>query len=173
MALCGSLRAQSSNRALLQAARLLVPAGIELVLFEGLARLPPFNPDFEEGGGPLPAEVRTLRAEVGRAEVMLIACPEYAHGVPGAFKNLLDWLVGGAELPGKPVALLNAAARAHHAQDQLYETLATMAARHLGPAPWCVPLPHNRFDAAAILDNRDIATTLRATLTEIAALLAD
>ena len=59
----------------------------------------------------------------------MIAAPEYAHGVPGALKNALDWLVASDAFPGKPVALINAAPRAFHAQAALRETLATMAAR--------------------------------------------
>lgn len=61
------------------------------------------------------------------ANAVLISSPEYAHGVPGALKNLLDWLVSTGELVGKPVALLNAApAGGMYAQGSLLETLRTM-----------------------------------------------
>ncbi|MEP7184262.1 MAG: NAD(P)H-dependent oxidoreductase [Rhodanobacter sp.] len=82
-----------------------------------------------------------LRQAVGQSDALLIACPEYAHGVPGAFKNLLDWLVGGLEFPGRPVALLNTSVRdSHHAQAALREVLITMSAVLIEPACITVPL---------------------------------
>jgi len=61
--------------------------------------------------------------------------------VPGAFKNLLDWLVGSLEFPGKPVALLNASGRgSYHAQEALVEILTTMSAQVLGGASMTVAL---------------------------------
>lgn len=168
LALCGSLRSTSSNRALLLAAQQLAPAGMNVVLYEGLAGLPPFNPDIEEGEAPLLAGVEALRRAVEEAEALLVACPEYAHGVPGCFKNLLDWLVGSLAFPGKPVALFNAAARAHHAQAQLAETLHTMNARLLLPSPYLVALPNNRLDAAAILSDEALSASLRAALEDVA-----
>ncbi|MEI7037104.1 NADPH-dependent FMN reductase [Fulvimonas yonginensis] len=140
LCLSGSLRRRSANTAVLQATQALAPAGLELVLYQGLAGLPPFDPDEEAVAVPPPA--RALREAVGQADALLIACPEYAHGVPGAFKNLLDWLVGSLEFPGKPVALINTSGRAsHHAQDALAEILSTMSARLLGGACVSVPLP--------------------------------
>jgi len=80
-----------------------------------MGALPQFSPDTEVD--PLPPTVLGLREAVGCADALLIACPEYAHGIPGAFKNLLDWLVGALEFPGKPVLLLNTSASgSHHAQ---------------------------------------------------------
>ena len=140
LCLSGSLRQRSSNTAALQAAQALAPTDLELVLYDGLAGLPPFNPDVEAAG--LPPPVRALRAAVGRADALLVACPEYAHGVPGAFKNLLDWLVGDPAFPGKPVALLDTSGRdAHHAREALTDILATMSARVLGGACVTAPLP--------------------------------
>ena len=127
VAISGSLRYRSSNTALLRAAVRVVPHGVEVVMFEGLRHLPPFDPDLdEEGTPPLPA-VAELRAILIGANAVLISSPEYAHGVPGALKNMLDWLVSTGELVGKPVALLNAApAGGTYAQASLLETLRTM-----------------------------------------------
>lgn len=163
LCLSGSLRQRSANTAALQAARALAPAGLELVLYDGLAGLPPFNPDVETVAVP-PAAL-ALREAVGRADALLVACPEYAHGVPGAFKNLLDWLVGCLELPGKPVALLNASGRgSHHAQDALAEILKTMSARVLGGACGTVALPGAGCRSADILASPERCAELRALL---------
>ncbi|RDS79856.1 NAD(P)H-dependent oxidoreductase [Dyella monticola] len=136
----GSLRRISSNTAVLMAARVMAPADLSLALYTGLGALPLFNPDDDAVG--LPGGVQALRAAVGHSDALLIACPEYAHGVPGAFKNLLDWLVGSLEFPDKPVLLINASARgSYHAQDALCEILRTMSARLLAPEPMPVALP--------------------------------
>jgi len=128
LAISGSLRARSSNRALLEAAASLRPAGMGWESYEALAELPHFNPDDDEDGRPVPPAVARLRARVIAADGWVISSPEYAHGVPGALKNALDWLVSCPELPGKPVLLLNAsAAGGNFAQAALAETLRTMS----------------------------------------------
>ena len=167
LCLCGSLRRVSSNRAALQAAQRLAPPMLDLVLYEGLGALPLFNPDDETD--PLPPSVLALREAVGRADALLIACPEYAHGVPGAFKNLLDWLVGSLEFPGKPVLLLNAAARgSHHAQEALAEILSTMSAQWLTLHPLKVDLPGAGCTAAQVLASADRCAELQLVLDTLA-----
>ncbi|OOG45983.1 NADPH-dependent FMN reductase [Rhodanobacter sp. C01] len=170
LCLSGSLRRISANTAVLQAARQLAPGTLELELYAGLGSLPLFNPD--DDVEPLPAMVQALRAAVGRSDALLIACPEYAHGVPGAFKNLLDWLVGSLEFPGKPVALLNASARgSQHAQAALREILLTMSARLLDPASVTVPLPGAGCEVGTILGNEGRCAELRTMLATLAAAL--
>jgi chromate reductase, NAD(P)H dehydrogenase (quinone) len=164
LCLSGSLRRVSSNTSALLAARHLAPAGLALVLYDGLGKLPLFNPDDESGN--LSPTVQALRDAVGRSDALLIACPEYAHGVPGAFKNLLDWLVGSLEFPDKPVLLLNTSARgSHHAQDALCEILRTMSARLLSPEPLPVALPGSGCTMAQILASPERCLELRTALT--------
>jgi NAD(P)H-dependent FMN reductase len=163
LCLCGSLRRVSANRAALEAARRLAPPAIELELYEGLGALPLFNPD--DDIEPLPPPVLALREAVGRADALLIACPEYAHGVPGPFKNLLDWLVGSLEFPGKPVLLLNTAARgSYHAQEVLAEILVTMSAQLLASQPVLVALPGAGCSAERVLASTERCAELRAAL---------
>src|ERR1051326_5990306 len=127
VAISGSLRAGSSNAALLRAAAAVAPAGVRFVFYEGLGDLPHFNPDLDAEGSAAAEPVRHLRELLIAADAILISSPEYAHGVPGAFKNMLDWLVSTGELVGKPVALLNAApVGGEYAQNAILETLRTM-----------------------------------------------
>jgi NAD(P)H-dependent FMN reductase len=127
IAISGSLRRNSSNAALLRAAARVAPEGVEIVLYDGVDRLPHFNPDLDEEGSAPPPPVAELRRILIDADAVLISSPEYAHGVPGALKNLLDWLVSTGQLVDKPVALLNASpAGGSHAQASLAETLRTM-----------------------------------------------
>lgn len=171
LCLSGSLRQRSANTAALQAAQVLAPSTLELALYDGLGELPPFNPDVEAAA--VPASALALREEVGRADALLIACPEYAHGVPGVFKNLLDWLVGSLEFPDKPVALLNASGRgSHHAQDALVEVLQTMSARVLGGASGSVSLPGAGCSREEVLASADRCAELRALLAALEHALA-
>lgn len=106
--LSGSLRAGSSNESVLRTAQAVAPPPLRTVRYDGLAKLPHFNPD--EDTDPLPAPVAELRAAIAGAAAVLICTPEYAGTLPGSFKNLLDWTVGGTEICDKPAAWVNAAA---------------------------------------------------------------
>jgi chromate reductase len=103
---CGSLQRTSANRAALDVARAALSAsGVEVSAFGGLGSIPALNPD--RGDDPGEA-VLGFRAEIGAADAVLIAAPEYAGAVAGVVKNALDWVVGSGEFYGKPVALLSA-----------------------------------------------------------------
>jgi len=162
LAISGSLRAASSNTAALQALGLLAPHGVEVRFYRGLGGLPHFNPDLDGELAPAtPAAVLELRREVGQCDAIVISSPEYAHGVPGSLKNALDWLVSCAEFPGKPVALLNTAPRAVHAQASLAETLSTMSAQLVQRACVALPLTGHKLEGAAIAAQPEFAAVLR------------
>ena len=126
--LSGSLRAGSSNAALVKAALALVRAGTETIFSQAIASLPYFNPDLDNEGDVPPPPVAELRAQLRSAHGLIISAPEYAHGLPGSFKNALDWVVSSGELAHKPVLVLNASAGGQHAQASLVETLTTIEA---------------------------------------------
>jgi chromate reductase, NAD(P)H dehydrogenase (quinone) len=136
LAFCGSLRRVSMNAALLRATVRLAPAGTNVQVFDGLGSLPPFNPDLE---AQPPAAVTRLLAAIQGCDALLIASPEYAHGVTGVLKNALDWLVSCEAFVGKPVAIFNASPRSVHADAALREILTTMSAQIIEPA--CLALP--------------------------------
>lgn len=166
LAICGSLRAASSNRAVVEAAGLVAPHGMRVEVYGGLAGLPHFNPDVEEAA--LPPEPAQLRAAVGRADAVLISSPEYAHGVPGSLKNALDWLVGGPEFYRKPVALVNASPGSVHAPAQLAEILCTMGG-DLVRAAWIdLPLRGRGLGGAQVAADPALAEPLRGVLAELA-----
>ncbi|MEA3116807.1 MAG: hypothetical protein QOI13_77, partial [Paraburkholderia sp.] len=97
LSLSGSLRTASSNTHALFAAALSVPPGVVVEHYDQIGELPHFNPDLEVNP---PESIVKLRRLVGRADGLLISCPEYARGIPGSFKNMLDWLVGSLDFPG-------------------------------------------------------------------------
>jgi chromate reductase len=88
LGISGSLRRGSHNRRLLRAAGDVLPPGVELVEWEGLAGLPAFDEDLEDAP---PEPVQAFLEAVEDADALLIATPEYNASLPGALKNAIDW----------------------------------------------------------------------------------
>ena len=161
LAISGSLRAASINSALLRASARLAPPDMAITLFARIGDLPLFNPDFEPY---TPPPVAALYAEVASADALLIASPEYAHGVTGAIKNALDWMVGNETFVNKPVVLLNASPRATHAQAALRETVSTMSAHLVDEACITIPILGSGLSEDDIVQHPDIKSALLAAL---------
>jgi NAD(P)H-dependent FMN reductase len=162
LAISGSLRAVSTNTALLRAAIKLAPSGMAIELWEGLAGLPHFNPDLD--GELLPQPVAAWRRRIAEADGLLISSPEYARGIPGSLKNALDWLVSGPEHPGKPVAFFLASERGVASQAALRLVLETMGTRIVDVASLTIPLLGQQTDAAALAADPAIAARIGAAL---------
>jgi chromate reductase, NAD(P)H dehydrogenase (quinone) len=169
LAISGSLRTGSINTATLRAMAILAPPFVDFVLYDGLASLPHFNPDLDRADAPhlLPREVRELRENIRQSDGVVICSPEYAHGVPGSFKNALDWLVGSVEFPRKPVALINTSPRAVYADAQLREILNTMSAKLIEAASFSIPVAGRNMEreARVLVSDPELSSKLRAALT--------
>jgi chromate reductase, NAD(P)H dehydrogenase (quinone) len=126
LAIAGSLREDSHNHALLRAAQELAGDSMNIEITD-LDEIPPFNEDVEAEGDPSP--VVELKRRIRDADALLIATPEYQHGIPGVLKNALDWASrppGEAPLHGKPTAIMGATLGdfgTARAQEQLRQTL--------------------------------------------------
>jgi chromate reductase len=169
LAISGSLRAASSNTALLKASSALAPQGVEVVVYGGLAGLPHFNPDLDDlDAGTAPPPVMDFRSRLQASDGVLISSPEYAHGVPGAMKNAIDWVVSSGEIYEKPVALLNASMGATHAYSSLMETLMTADADIVQEASVRVGLSTNRIGEADIVADPEVSGVLRSAVTALA-----
>jgi chromate reductase, NAD(P)H dehydrogenase (quinone) len=126
LGIVGSLRDDSYNLALLRAAGDVAGESMSIHIAE-LGDIPPFNEDVEATGDPEP--VQELKRQIAEADALLIATPEYQHGVPGVLKNALDWASrppGKAPLHGKPTAIMGATPGdfgTARAQEQLRQTL--------------------------------------------------
>jgi NAD(P)H-dependent FMN reductase len=164
LAISGSLRKASTNTAALEALARLAPEGVHVLVYRDLAKLPPFNPDDDLEDETKPEPVETFRQLVGASDAIIIAAPEYAHGLPGVFKNALDWLVASETFLGKRVVLLNASPRSFHAQSDLREILATMAARFVTEAFASLPLTGKTVTANELLKDSACAQRLKESL---------
>ena len=110
LAVAGSLRRGSHNRAVLEAAAQIAPAGVEVTIFDRLEAVPVFNEDLENAPDDQ-SGVPELRHAMAAADGLLISTPEYNQSVPGVVKNMIDWLSRGESdggLGGKPVAVTGA-----------------------------------------------------------------
>lgn len=169
LALSGSTRAGSTNTALLRTAEVIAPAGLVVDRFDRLTRLPHFDPD-DDRDPPHP-EVAALRARAGAADAVLICTPEYASGMPGSFKNLLDWTVGGGELLDKPVAWVNASPHpdgARDTHDSLARVLGKLGAAVVARACRRIPVRRDLVSADGVIAD----PAVRADLLEVLQVLA-
>ena len=118
--------------------------GITVTISDAVRELPHFDPDLEAAA---PEPVLRFRAACAAASGLLLAVPEYAFGIPGAFKNALDWTVGSGSLYRKPVALLDVApsGRGAHVRQALDHVLAALDA---DVAHYPVPRGPNDHDRA-------------------------
>jgi NAD(P)H-dependent FMN reductase len=124
LTLCGSIREGSSNHILLKAAHSLLPLSFEWSEFD-IKDLPYFDPQLQFSEN-LPAVVATLRNRAKFADVLMIATPEYAHGIPGILKNALEWLVCEETMKKSVVVLIGAPSGGQYVKEYLLETLRTM-----------------------------------------------
>ncbi|MFL5901115.1 MAG: NADPH-dependent FMN reductase [Solirubrobacterales bacterium] len=133
LGISGSLRRDSLNSALLRTAAERLPAGAELIEFDRLGDVPPYDEDVETDGTP--TVVEELRDAVRNADAILIATPEYNSSIPGQLKNALDWVsrpAGKSALNGKPAAVIGASTGmfgAVWAQAELRKVLGAMGGR--------------------------------------------
>ena len=155
LAISGSLRRGSHNAMLLRAAGGLLAPGHELVFWDGLRDVPPYDEDSDAQQAP--ASVSALREAVRAADAVLIATPEYNSSIPGALKNALDWAsrpFATNAFRNKPVAVIGSSAGmfgAVWAQAELRKVLAAMGAR-VAEVEVAVGHATDKFDDGNLLD---------------------
>jgi chromate reductase, NAD(P)H dehydrogenase (quinone) len=164
LAISGSLRRSSINSAVLRAAAVAAARdGAVVVIDDSVRELPHFDPDLETGP---PEPVLRFRAACEEAAGVLLAVPEYTFGIPGSFKNALDWTVGSGSLYRKPVTLIDVSppgrgARAREAPDLVLRAHGAEVARY------SMPVARGDRNAAGEVDDARIIGELRAVVSEL------
>ncbi len=170
VAISGSLRAGSYNSALLRNLPELAPETLRFTV-HSIADIPVFNYDVEVQG--MPAAVTRLHRAIRESDGLVIATPEYNHGVPGALKNAIDWLSRGKMphgLYGIPTAILgasNGTIGTTRAQSALRQTLAALNAPTLPFPQVLVPVAQHKIDAAGRLTDEPTRDFIRHWLVEV------
>jgi len=173
LAISGSLREASYNTALARAATELVPAGVEVEVYDGLGLLPPYDEDLD--GEDAPAVVTELRERIVDADALLFVTPEYNGSIPGVLKNAVDWASrpprGGAALWGKTAAVAGATTGQYGAiwaQQDLRRVLGIAGARVIeGELP--VARAQDAFDELGALLDEGVAARLAGHLSALVA----
>lgn len=165
LGISGSLRRDSENTKLLRVAESLLEAeDAQLVLYDGLKEVPPYDEDDDRGEAP--AGIARMRAALADADTVLFATPEYNSSIPGQLKNAIDWMSRPIEtsvLRNKPVAVIGASTGmfgAIWAQAELCKVLGAAGARVVGEG-LPVARAHECFDADGRLDDPELERALR------------
>lgn len=164
--IAGSLRRGSFNRTLLRAAAQLVPPDAELIIWDELDRVPPFNEDWETD--PAPLSVARMRQAIAEADGLLIATPEYNGSIPGQLKNAIDWAsrpYGRGVLQGKPAAVISASPSPRGAASAAADLrkLLTIVGASVADAGLAVPSAFTQFGPDGLIDS-DLTGQLRVVL---------
>lgn len=173
LGIAGSLRRASYNRALLQAVAELAAPTLHVIVHD-LSPIPLYNADVETAG--VPTAVAELRAAVRQADALLIATPEYNHGVPGVLKNTIDWLSRPpreSALNGKVAAIMGASpgmTGTARSQAQLRQAFVFTNTYALLQPEVLVGRAHEKFDADGRLTDqstRDFVKTFLAAFADL------
>lgn len=164
----GSLRAGSVNGAVISTAAALAPGEVGTLIYRRMAELPHFNPDDDRE--PLPEPVSNLRRTLNNACAVLVSTPEYAGSLPGSFKNLLDWAVGGAALYQRPVGWINPSA--HGGSEETYRALRIVldraGAEIVASACKDIPTPRDAIGADGLICRAEIREEIQRVVEALA-----
>jgi len=162
LAIPGSLRTGSSNHVILRHLAGLVPAGIEYTIYNDLAQIQPFDPGLDNDNPP--ASVTTLRQLLADASGIVICTPEYAFGIPGQLKNMLDWMVSSSSFVDKPICLITASSVGTHAHAALLLTLGALSANVIEGADLLIPFIRAKMDADGNVVDEETVNNLEKAL---------
>jgi chromate reductase, NAD(P)H dehydrogenase (quinone) len=163
----GSLRGGSVNGAVLRTAQTLAPYGLTLEIYTRMGELPHFNPDDDRE--PLSVAVADLRASLTACDAVLFSTPEYAGALPGSFKNLLDWTVGGG-IQERSVGWINASmGGAKGTYEQLRTVLAYVSTDIVAEACAEIPVPRGAIGVDGVIADEGI----RAAIAGVVRVLGD
>ena len=170
LAVSGSLRQGSSNTSVLETAATLAPDGMTITIYKSIDELPHFNPDLD---GARFQTVTAWLTSIRDADGLIVSTPEYAHNIPGSFKNALDWLVGSDAFIYKPFMILNTSPRSTYAHESLVEILSTMSGVHVKTATMTIPLIGKSPREISVLIQEQYSGQIRTSLELFARAIRD
>lgn len=167
-AICGSTKTSSANLLYIAAITKLLGAGYEVTILSSIADLPHFNPDLDTDHAP--QSVWQLRKNISLADGILICTPEYAMGLPGSLKNVLDWTVSSSSFSKKPVLALVASLQGEKAYQSLIDVLTVIEARVHAQL---IPFAKTKINFEATITDSETLSELKTTLGQFVASLSN
>jgi len=172
LALVGSLRADSINRKLAEAAVHHAPEGIDVTTFDGIVDLPFYNEDID--GETPPAAAVAFRAAIDAADAVLLVTPEYNGTIPAVLKNALDWAsrpFGASPISGKPLAAIGSAFGQYGgvwAHDDARKVAGIAGAKVLEDVKVAIPQSVVRFAETHPREDAEVTELVQGALTALA-----
>ncbi|HTI61840.1 NADPH-dependent FMN reductase [Mucilaginibacter sp.] len=167
-AISGSLRSGSSNHIILEYLKSLPGENVKFVIYDGIAGIPAFDPGLDNDDPPEP--VTRLREQIAGADGVVICTPEYAFGVPGALKNVLDWTVSSGSFSGKPTALITASTGGENAHAAMIKILGAIDAKLVPETTLLISFIRTKIGDGQITDEatvKKLKTLFKALLNSI------
>ena len=164
LAISGSLRANSSNNAIIKAVAQMVPKNLQFTIYNDLALIPPFDDSHN-----IPLPVINFRHQLQTADGIFICTPEYAFGVSGVLKNALDWTVSSGELVNKPLALVTAATSGDKAHAALLLTFTALSSTIPPNGELLIPYVRSKLDAHGSISDPATAAQLQQVVNALVA----
>lgn len=162
LAISGSLRTNSSNTNILRAIASMASENMEVILYEGLADLPHFNPVLDDENSSIP--VQELRHLLSSVHGVIICTPEYAFGVPGSLKNGLDWTVSSGEFTNKPVAVITASLGGEKAHASLLQIFTALSSTIADGATLLIPFIRTKLNEKGEISDPQTLAALQSVL---------
>ena len=158
-AICGSTKAASTNLLYIKAIQKLLGTEYEVVILSSIETIPHFNPDLDTENPPL--AVKDFRNNILQADGVLICTPEYAMGLPGSLKNVLDWSVSASSFSKKPVLAIVASSQGEKALQSLIDILTVIEASVF---PQLISFAKSKINPQAEITDNKTLNELKATI---------
>lgn len=162
LAISGSLREGSSNTQILKLIGTWLPEETTYDIYDGMGALPHFSPVSEDEA--YPKTVQSLHHQLDEADAIIICTPEYAFGLPGSLKNLLDWTVATGNFVDKPVAVITASSQGSYAHPSLLTTLGALSANIVDGAALLIPFIRAKMGASGNITDENTERELHAVI---------
>ena len=142
-----------------------MPENISYHIYQDMGKLPHFNPPAINEA--VPDIVQELYRQTNEADAIIICTPEYAFGVPGSLKNLLDWTVGTGNFVDKPVAIITASSVGEHAHASLLTTIGVLSAKIVGGGTLLIPFVRSKMDMEGNVTDEGTLQQLRSVVDKL------
>lgn len=158
-AICGSTKLASTNQLYITAITDLLGTAYTIITLSSIADIPHFNPDLDIE--ECPHAIKNLREQIKLADGVIISTPEYAMGLPGSLKNVLDWTVSSASFSQKPVLALVASSQGEKAYQSIIDILTVIEAR---VSAQLIPFAKAKINADAVIVDTETLAELKSTV---------